>query len=169
MRFPRKLPLTTKGARASVVYKPEKGQYLHPQRDCDKPSRSVDLPIMHFEAARLQSFPDSFGWCGSKIEIARQIGNAVPSMLAEALTRHLDPYLAGTSRTDSSIPFGGTGRSNALAILGPSFRCPRMAIPSTPSFSRAPRQRLIWQVHDPADRRGKRGEHPTWRARTQAR
>ncbi|HHT26147.1 MAG TPA: DNA cytosine methyltransferase [Firmicutes bacterium] len=54
-------------------YKPEKGRYLHP---CQH------RPITHREAARLQSFPDSFRFMGSKIEIARQIGNAVPPMLA---------------------------------------------------------------------------------------
>lgn len=57
-------------------YKPEKGRYLHP---------SEDRPITHWEAARLQSFPDNFLWCGSKIEIAIQIGNAVPPLLAEAV------------------------------------------------------------------------------------
>lgn len=87
-------------------YKPEKGQYLHPQWDREELSRSVDRPITHFEAARLQSFPDSFGWCGSKIEIARQIGNAVPPMLAEALAHHLVPYLAGTAgnSTTTALP-----------------------------------------------------------------
>jgi len=30
----------------------------------------------------LQSFPDEFVFTGSKIEIARQIGNAVPPVLA---------------------------------------------------------------------------------------
>jgi DNA (cytosine-5)-methyltransferase 1 len=54
-------------------YKPEKGRYLHPQQD---------RPITHREAARLQSFPDNFAFTGSKIEIARQIGNAVPPVLA---------------------------------------------------------------------------------------
>lgn len=87
-------------------YKPEKGQYLHPQWDRDNPNLSVDRPITHFEAARLQSFPDSFGWCGSKIEVARQIGNAVPPMLAEAIAHHLKPYLEGTA--------GSTGTSIAL-------------------------------------------------------
>ncbi|MEU6584133.1 DNA cytosine methyltransferase [Nocardia sp. NPDC046763] len=80
-------------------YKPEKGQYLHPQWERDNPANSVDRPITHYEAARLQSFPDSFGWCGSKIEVARQIGNAVPPMLAEAIARHLKPYLKGTAGT----------------------------------------------------------------------
>ena len=54
-------------------FKPEKGRYLHP---------SKHRPITHREAARLQTFPDSFKFCGTKIEIARQIGNAVPPMLA---------------------------------------------------------------------------------------
>lgn len=54
-------------------FKPEKGRYLHP---------SQHRPITHREAARLQSFPDSFQFIGSKIEIAKQIGNAVPPMLA---------------------------------------------------------------------------------------
>jgi len=54
-------------------FKPEKGRYLHP---CQH------RPITHREAARLQSFPDAFKFIGSKIEIAKQIGNAVPPMLA---------------------------------------------------------------------------------------
>lgn len=54
-------------------YKPEKGRYLHPEQH---------RPITHREAARLQSFPDAFVFRGSKIEIARQIGNAVPPVLA---------------------------------------------------------------------------------------
>ena len=54
-------------------FKPEKGRYLHPVEH---------RPITHREAARLQSFPDDFVFMGSKIEIARQIGNAVPPVLA---------------------------------------------------------------------------------------
>jgi DNA (cytosine-5)-methyltransferase 1 len=50
-------------------FKPEKGRYLHPQQH---------RPITHREAARLQTFPDDFLFKGSKIEIAKQIGNAVP-------------------------------------------------------------------------------------------
>lgn len=61
-------------------FKPEKGRYLHP---------TADRPITHREAARLQSFPDDFAFEGTKIEIARQIGNAVPVGLAEAIARHL--------------------------------------------------------------------------------
>jgi DNA (cytosine-5)-methyltransferase 1 len=54
-------------------FKPEKGRYLHPEQH---------RPITHREAARLQSFPDDFIFCGSKIEVAKQIGNAVPPLLA---------------------------------------------------------------------------------------
>ncbi len=54
-------------------FKPEKGRYLHPVEH---------RPITHREAARLQSFQDDFKFIGSKIEIAKQIGNAVPPLLA---------------------------------------------------------------------------------------
>ena len=54
-------------------FKPEKGRYLHPEQH---------RPITHREAARFQTFPDSFIFKGSKIEIAKQIGNAVPPLLA---------------------------------------------------------------------------------------
>lgn len=54
-------------------FKPEKGRYLHP---------SQHRPITHREAARLMSFPDDFRFCGTKIEVAKQIGNAVPPLLA---------------------------------------------------------------------------------------
>lgn len=76
-------------------FKPEKGRYLHPEWDPDDPARRVNRSISHWEAARLQSFPDDFAWCGSKIEIARQIGNAVPPRLAEAIALHLRATILG--------------------------------------------------------------------------
>lgn len=69
-------------------FKPEKGAYLHPQWDKRGRNR-VNRPITHLEAARLQGFDDNFLWCGSKIEIARQIGNAVPVGLAQAIAEHI--------------------------------------------------------------------------------
>ncbi|UQX01321.1 DNA cytosine methyltransferase [Streptomyces sp. RerS4] len=66
-------------------YKPEKGRYLHP---------TEDRPITHYEAALIQGFPESFRWYGTKIEIARQIGNAVPVGLGTALARAIHTFLA---------------------------------------------------------------------------
>lgn len=57
-------------------FKPEKGRYLHPTQH---------RPITHREAARIQTFPDDFKFEGNKTEIAKQIGNAVPPVLAARL------------------------------------------------------------------------------------
>ena len=57
-------------------FKPEKGRYLHPEQH---------RPITHREAARFQTFPDEFKFTGTKTEIARQIGNAVPPLLAKVV------------------------------------------------------------------------------------
>ena len=59
-------------------FKPEKGRYLHPEKH---------RPITHREAARIMGFPDNFPFEGSKTEIARQIGNAVPPPLAAAIAK----------------------------------------------------------------------------------
>ena len=59
-------------------FKPEKGRYLHPEQH---------RPITHREAARIQTFPDTFKFRGSKVEVAKQIGNAVPVLLANAVAK----------------------------------------------------------------------------------
>lgn len=69
-------------------FKPEKGRYLHPDQD---------RPITHREAARLMGFPDDFMFVGSKTEIARQIGNAVPPHLGGAIGLVVRDLLEGTS------------------------------------------------------------------------
>ncbi|MCO1655309.1 DNA cytosine methyltransferase [Pseudonocardia humida] len=85
-------------------FKPEKGQYLHPQWDAEHPERRVNRVITHLEAALLQDFPETFLWCGSKIEIAKQIGNAVPVGLAEAIAVHLRKHIdrRGTGASDTA-------------------------------------------------------------------
>lgn len=61
-------------------FKPEKGRYLHP---------TEHRAITHLEAARLQGFPDDRLWIGSKTSIAKQIGNAVPVALGQAIASQL--------------------------------------------------------------------------------
>lgn len=70
-------------------FKPEKGQYLHPQWEARRPKKRVNRPITHREAALLQTFSAEFLWCGSKIQIAKQIGNAVPVLLAGAIAKQV--------------------------------------------------------------------------------
>lgn len=61
-------------------FKPEKGRYLHPDQD---------RAITHYEAALIQGFRPWHRFVGSKTEIARQIGNAVPVDLGAAIGRSL--------------------------------------------------------------------------------
>ena len=65
-------------------YKPEKGRYLHP---------SENRPITHWEAARLQTFPDDFAFPGSWTESMRQLGNAVPVQLSEVIASDIKRQL----------------------------------------------------------------------------
>ncbi|PJM72524.1 DNA (cytosine-5-)-methyltransferase [Bifidobacterium primatium] len=61
-------------------FKPEKGRYLHPDED-----RALTL----YEASLLQGFPESHRFVGSKVSIARQIGNAVPIPLGKAIAQRI--------------------------------------------------------------------------------
>ncbi|MDA8988716.1 DNA cytosine methyltransferase [bacterium] len=56
------------------------------------------------EAARLQSFPDSFRFCSSMSGAFRQIGNSVPPLLSNAIGRSLLEQLSGTAVTEESEP-----------------------------------------------------------------
>jgi DNA (cytosine-5)-methyltransferase 1 len=53
--------------------RPGNGCHIHPRDDRTLSAR---------EAARLQSFPDSFGFIGPASSVAKQVGNAVPPLLA---------------------------------------------------------------------------------------
>ncbi len=45
------------------------------------------------ESARLQSFPDSFEFTGARGSKYKQVGNAVPPLLAKAIAEHLKGYI----------------------------------------------------------------------------
>jgi DNA (cytosine-5)-methyltransferase 1 len=81
-------------------YKPEKGRYLHPIED---------RPITIREAARCMSLPDDFLLPADQkwTEIAKQIGNAVPPLLAQAiaaeLARRLDAIVVDDADDDGAV------------------------------------------------------------------
>ncbi len=54
------------------------------------------------EAARLQSFPDSFEFAGNMGDMFTQIGNAVPPLFARALGRRIRRMLASLDRREAS-------------------------------------------------------------------
>jgi len=60
--------------------RPGNGTYIHPIQD---------RVISAREAARLQSFPDNYIFCGSKGSLCKQIGNAVPPLLAFSLASQI--------------------------------------------------------------------------------
>jgi DNA (cytosine-5)-methyltransferase 1 len=77
-------------------FKPEKGRYLHP---------SAHRPITVREAARCMSFPDDFKLPEDQAmtSIARQVGNAVPPLLAQRIAAELALHLdAARTRTEAS-------------------------------------------------------------------
>ena len=77
-------------------YKPEKGRYLHP---------SAHRPITVREAARCMSFPDDFELPAEQTmtSVARQLGNAVPPLLARRLAEAL---AAAVDQAESDIRTG---------------------------------------------------------------
>lgn len=75
-------------------FKPEKGRYLHPVEH---------RAITHYEAALFQGFPMSHRFVGSRTDIARQIGNAVPIPLGAAIGRLLVDAIPGS---ELGLPVG---------------------------------------------------------------
>jgi DNA (cytosine-5)-methyltransferase 1 len=65
---------------SGTVLNVRKSMWIHPV---------LDRAISVREAARLQTFPDSFVFCGTKDAQYQQVGNAVPPILANAVARQL--------------------------------------------------------------------------------
>lgn len=77
----------------SNMSKPSSARCIHPFQDRGLTPR---------EGARLQTFPDEYDFCGGLVSIRRQIGNAVPPYLGEALGYYLkrDLFGVGLSSAD---------------------------------------------------------------------
>lgn len=69
--------------------RPGNGTFIHPDDGADGCPPQHRL-ISFREAARLQSFPDKYRFYGPKSSLLKQIGNAVPPLLAYAIARQLD-------------------------------------------------------------------------------
>lgn len=63
---------------------PSKGRFVHPTKHHGITAR---------EAARIQTFPDDFIFVGGLMASGKQIGNAVPVKLGEAIIGHLRAFL----------------------------------------------------------------------------
>ena len=65
---------------SGTVVNVRKSMWIHP---------TLDRAISVREAARLQTFPDSFIFCGSKDKQYQQVGNAVPPIMAKSIAKKL--------------------------------------------------------------------------------
>lgn len=87
--------LKTDGLASTILTKCDLhwGAFIHPKQE-----RCLTVR----EAARLQSFPDKIQFSGPRSEQYRQVGNAVPPLLAKAVADCIRKMLLKTSRTKSS-------------------------------------------------------------------
>ena len=65
---------------SGTVVNVRKSMWIHPTKD-----RAISVR----EAARLQTFPDSFVFCGTKDKQYQQVGNAVPPIMAKSIAKKL--------------------------------------------------------------------------------
>lgn len=97
---------------------PKSGEYTHPEQN-----RTITIR----EAARLQGFPDSFVFHGDRSSQYDQVGNAVPTQLAEAIALEIRRCFDGQLGEKLWTPF----RRRPVAFLGTSGEL----IPGLPGLS----------------------------------
>ncbi|GKT24700.1 DNA cytosine methyltransferase [Acidovorax sp. SUPP3334] len=73
---------------------PHWGAYFHYEQD-----RAFTVR----EAARLQSFPDTYAFSGSRVEQYEQVGNAVPPLLGAAVGRAIADVLENSRKAERKI------------------------------------------------------------------
>jgi len=120
-----------KQLKASIVPPYDPGKFPNKWRkmEADKPARTLlahlgkdgyshihydsaqARPISVREAARLQSFPDGFRFAGTMNPAFKQIGNAVPPLLAKAVALTLKGQLLNRDATSAQarVPIGAVG------------------------------------------------------------
>ncbi len=81
--------------------RPGNGAYIHPKDD---------RVISAREAARLQSFPDDYIFYGSKTSLCKQIGNAVPPLLAYFIAKQIKKYTNTKNVLDLFCGSGGLSK-----------------------------------------------------------
>ncbi|MFK8212438.1 MULTISPECIES: DNA cytosine methyltransferase [unclassified Haloferax] len=73
--------------------------FIHPASNkCIHPNQ--DRALTPREGARIQSFPDTFEFFGSRSDIVEQIGNAVPPLLGRVLAEHVVGMYDESYQTD---------------------------------------------------------------------
>jgi DNA (cytosine-5)-methyltransferase 1 len=81
---------------SGTVVNVRKSMWIHP---------TLDRAISVREAARLQTFPDSFEFCGTKDKQYQQVGNAVPPIMAKSIAKKLASIL--TANIGAGVQSGG--------------------------------------------------------------
>jgi DNA (cytosine-5)-methyltransferase 1 len=94
---------------ATYFNRPGNGCNIHPD---DLSAKYPQHRLISFrEAARVQSFPDNFRFLGSKSSMFKQIGNAVPPLLAYSIAK----ALLGSTVVDLFCGCGGLSKGFELA------------------------------------------------------
>jgi site-specific DNA-cytosine methylase len=88
--------------------RPGNGTYIHPDHD---------RLITAREAARLQSFPDNYIFQGSKASMCKQIGNAVPPLLAFSIGKKIKKETGAKNVLDLFSGAGGLSKGFGWAGL----------------------------------------------------